>query len=143
MPPRPEHDELLARARAVAGHAYAPYSQFRVGAAVRDAAGAIYVGCNVENASYGLTVCAERTAIFGAIAAAAVRPFAALALACPDAESGCSPCGACRQVMLEHLHPEAPVMIDHGPTWRCADLLPAAFTLDRRAEPYTPRTTDV
>src|SRR5262245_15579930 len=73
-------DDLVAQAREVAGRAYAPYSRFRVGAAVRDAAGAVFVGCNVENASYGLTICAERAAIFAAIAAGGLRPLQRLAL---------------------------------------------------------------
>ena len=60
-------EELIAQARDVAGRAHAPYSQFRVGAAVRDAHGSVYVGCNVESVSYGLTICAERNAIFAAI----------------------------------------------------------------------------
>src|SRR5215510_11448003 len=106
-------DALMARARDAARRAYAPYSHFRVGAAVQDADGAVYVGCNVENASYGLTICAERNAIFCAVAAGAVRPFAALAVSCIDAnEGGCSPCGACRQVIAEHLWPDAPVRVD-------------------------------
>ena len=102
--------DLILKAREAATRAYAPYSQFRVGAAVEDASGNVYVGCNVENASYGLTVCAERIAIFAALAAGAQRPFAAIAVACLDGE--CSPCGACRQVISEHLRPDAPVDVD-------------------------------
>jgi cytidine deaminase len=124
-------DDLHAHARCVARRAHAPYSRFRVGAAVRDADGNTFVGCNVESASYGLTMCAERNAIFGAIAAGARRPLAALAVTCLDAtgEGGCTPCGACRQVIAEHLAADAPIVVDGGRVYRAADLLPHAFTL--------------
>ena len=126
-----ELDELVDQARSVAQRAHAPYSQFRVGAAVEDADGGTFVGCNVESSSYGLTMCAERNAIFGAIAAGARRPLVALALCCLDAteDGGCMPCGACRQVIVEHLAPDAPVVVDGGGQFSAADLLPFAFTL--------------
>jgi cytidine deaminase len=94
-------DELIAAARAAREQAYAPYSDFRVGAAVRVRDGRVFLGCNVENASYGLCNCAERTALFAAIAAGC-RPgdFTHLAVIA-DTPEPCSPCGACRQVMLE------------------------------------------
>jgi cytidine deaminase len=120
--------ELIARAREVADRAYAPYSHFRVGAAVQDANGVSYVGCNVENASYGLTVCAERNAIFAAVAAGAARPFSAIAVTCLD--GACSPCGACRQVMAEHLTSDAPVHIDGVGQFTVRQLLPHGFALD-------------
>jgi cytidine deaminase len=123
--------ELIERARDVAGRAYAPYSRFRVGAAVQAADGAVFVGCNVESASYGLTICAERNAIFAAIAAGAARPFAALALACLDAPGGCMPCGACRQVIHEHLAADAPISVDGVGQFTAAQLLPHAFELER------------
>ena len=88
--------ELAKKARA---NAYAPYSGFSVGAAVLAADGRVFSGCNIENASYGLTNCAERTAIFSAVAAGA-RELAALAVVA-DGELPCSPCGACRQVIAE------------------------------------------
>src|SRR5207248_2457822 len=122
--------DLIAQARAVAVRAHAPYSRFRVGAAVRDARGKVYVGCNVESASYGLTICAERNAIFGAVAAGAVRPFLALALTCLDGAQPCTPCGACRQVMAEHLPPEAPIHMVGLGEYRMSDLLPLAFGFD-------------
>jgi cytidine deaminase len=120
----------MARARDVAARAYAPYSRFRVGAAVRDAHGHIYVGCNVESASYGLTICAERNAIFAAIAAGAARPFAELAVTCLDADDPFTPCGACRQVMAEHIHPEAVISVDGVGEYRIGELLPHAFKVD-------------
>ena len=88
--------ELAKKARA---NAYAPYSGFSVGAAVLAADGRVFSGCNIENASYGLTNCAERTAIFSAVAAGA-RELRALAVVA-DGELPCSPCGACRQVIAE------------------------------------------
>jgi cytidine deaminase len=121
--------ELIERARDVAGRAYAPYSRFRVGAAVQAADGAVFVGCNVESASYGLTVCAERNAIFAAIAAGGARPFSALALACLDT-GACMPCGACRQVIHEHLLADAPIYVDRVGQFTAAHLLPHAFELE-------------
>src|SRR5438094_403490 len=116
--------ELLLKAREVAAGAYVPYSRFRVGAAVQDVDGRVFVGCNVENASYGLTVCAERNAIFAAVAGQAHRPLAALAVTCLDVDVGCSPCGACRQVMAEHLDPEAPILVDGLGQFTIGQLLP-------------------
>jgi cytidine deaminase len=124
-------DALIVRAREVAQRAYAPYSKFRVGAAVQDAEGGVYVGCNVENASYGLSVCAERNAIFSAVAAGARRPFAALAVSCIDATQGdCSPCGACRQVIVEHLSSAAPIEVDGLGRFTPGELLPHGFQLE-------------
>ena len=120
----------MAQARDVAARAYAQYSRFRVGAAVVDARGSVYLGCNVESASYGLTVCAERNAIFGAIAAGAARPFAALAVTCLDTDKPCPPCGACRQVMAEHLRVDASISVDGLGEFRIGDLLPHAFMLE-------------
>jgi cytidine deaminase len=125
-------EHLLAQARNVARRAHAPYSHFRVGAAVSDADGATFVGCNVESASYGLTLCAERNAIFSAVAAGARRPLAALALACLDASpetGGCMPCGACRQIISEHLAADAPIIVDGDGEFTARELLPFAFTL--------------
>jgi cytidine deaminase len=123
-----EEDELLRAARDVRGRAHAPYSRLRVGAAVRDAAGRIHVGANVENASYGLTLCAERAALAAAVAAGALaRGITHVAVV---TSAGHTPCGACRQVLRE-LAPDATVLIA-TPTgvvrrYRTADLLPDAF----------------
>ncbi len=91
--------KLAAAARRAAKRAYAPYSKFAVGAAILTTDGEIYTGCNVENASYGLTNCAERTAIFSAVAAGH-RKIACVAVYTPT-ERPTAPCGACRQVIYE------------------------------------------
>ena len=96
----------MAHARAAAERAYAPYSRFRVGAAVRDARGTVHLGCNVENASYGLTVCAERNAL----AAVQVKGKKPLAIAIRvDSEKPTPPCGACRQVISELCAPDVEI----------------------------------
>lgn len=91
--------ELVSAARAARKHAHAPYSKFFVGAAVETVDGSIITGCNVENASYGLTMCAERTALFAAIAAGH-RKFRRMAIVA-DTAKPTAPCGACRQVIWE------------------------------------------
>ena len=91
--------KLLAAALAARENAYAPYSKFKVGSAVETADGHIFTGCNVENASYGLTCCAERNAVFAAIGSGA-RSFKALCVVA-DTEEPVAPCGACRQVLAE------------------------------------------
>jgi cytidine deaminase len=101
-------DALFRAAWAAAEAAYAPYSHFRVGAALLAADGTVYTGCNVENRSFGLTVCAERTALFKAVSEGR-REFLALAIAAPDSPAAVGPCGACRQVLSEFMPPEAPV----------------------------------
>lgn len=107
-----ERDELIAAALDAQQRAYCPYSDFPVGAALRTAGGAIYRGVNVENASFGLTICAERVAAAAAVAAGE-REFTAIAIA---SRSGVAPCGACRQFLAE-FNPSLPiVMVDSGDT---------------------------
>ena len=91
--------ELIEKAKEYRERAYCPYSKFRVGAAVLTKQGNIYGGCNIENASYPLTNCAERTAIFKAVSEGE-REFEVIAVVA-DTDGPCSPCGACRQVMAE------------------------------------------
>ena len=92
-------DALLSAARAAREHAFAPYSNFRVGAALVADDGRVFTGCNIENATYGLTMCAERVALFKAISEGA-RSFKAIAVVA-DAERPTPPCGACRQLLWE------------------------------------------
>jgi len=126
-------DDLLALARSAREQAYAPYSNFLVGAAVLTRDGRRFSGCNVENASYGLCNCAERTALFSAVAAGC-RPgdFAALAVIA-DTDAPVSPCGACRQVMSELCDDAMPVLLANlsGDTEQTsvAALLPGSFKL--------------
>ncbi len=94
-----EHEALIVAARNAREHAHAPYSNFRVGAAVRAKSGRIFTGCNVENSTYGLTLCAERVAIFKAISEGE-RGFDAIAVV-TDTDSLTPPCGACRQILWE------------------------------------------
>lgn len=96
-----ERDLLLEKAKAATNNAYAPYSKFMVGAAVLTEAGNVYIGCNVENSSYGLTNCAERTAIFSAVAAEGSGMHIRAIAVWSNPEGPCSPCGACRQVIFE------------------------------------------
>ena len=123
---------LLTAARAVRRHAHAPYSRFTVGAAVVDDAGRIHVGCNVENASYGLTVCAERNAVAAAVAAGA-RSIRGVAVVTRLRRPAATPCGACRQVLAELGADDLPVLLA-GPTGAAREeslgaLLPQAFRL--------------
>src|SRR5882757_848279 len=92
-------DALLAAAREVRQSAYAPYSHFQVGAALRTTSGRVFCGCNVENLSFGLTICAERAAVFAAVAAGETQ-FEAIAVVA-DSVQPVTPCGACRQVLAE------------------------------------------
>jgi cytidine deaminase len=94
-------ETLLKHARAAMKRAYAPYSKFQVGAALLLKDGRIFTGCNVENASYGLTICAERNAIFAAVAASARKPAIVALAVVNKPRQPCSPCGACRQVIAE------------------------------------------
>ncbi|MDR2543621.1 MAG: cytidine deaminase [Treponema sp.] len=101
-------DKLFLEAQNMAKMAYAPYSKFRVGAALLCKDGSIVTGVNVENRSFGLTTCAERNAVSTAIAMGQ-RHFLALAVCTPDSEEPVGPCGACRQVLSEFMIPDTPV----------------------------------
>ena len=125
-------EDLLLRARKAATRAHCPYSNFHVGAAVRCADGSVIDGCNVENASYGLSICAERVALFTAVSQGK-RPLE-LAVSCVDAQTDVSPgsrmpCGACRQVMQELLPSNAQVSIDGIGSLSLDQLLPKPFHL--------------
>ena len=102
-------DELFEEARKASAFAYAPYSKFRVGAALLTEDGKIFSGCNVENRSFGLTICAERTAITKAVSNGHLV-FKALAVSTPDSDVPVGPCGACRQVLSEFMAPSSPVL---------------------------------
>jgi cytidine deaminase len=103
-----EARELISLARKAAKNAYAPYSKFRVGAALLCADGTVITGVNVENRSFGLTNCAERSALYAAVSAGK-KTFAALAVGCIDADYPVSPCGACRQALSEFAGKDFPV----------------------------------
>ena len=122
--------KLVAAAREAAANAYCPYSGYPVGAALLARDGRIYTGCNVENVSYGLGNCAERTALFKAVSAGC-RDFAAVAVA-GGSQRAAAPCGACRQVLAEFCAPETPVLIARLTGGRVTattlgELLPLAF----------------
>lgn len=125
-------ERLEPAARRAAGHSHSPYSRFPVGAAVLDADGRVFSGCNVENASFGLTLCAERCALGAAIAAGTEPGTPRALLIYTPGDRAHSPCGACRQVMHELLAADAVVLsiCDAGETvaWGPDDLLPQPFT---------------
>jgi len=119
-------EELIALAQEVRRRAYAPYSRFAVGAALLGRSGRVYTACNVENVSYGLSICAERAAVFKAVSEGE-REFEALAVV---TSCGGPPCGACRQVLAEFNY-QMPVYVadaeGHYRTLTVEELLPAAF----------------
>lgn len=125
-----EQKQLLVAAKNAADNAYAPYSEFRVGAALESENGEIVAGCNMENASYGLTTCAERNA-FAAAIAQGHRKFSSILVYTPLKQLT-APCGACRQVIAEFMPMDATVTLanDDGQSqvWTVKELLPAAFT---------------
>jgi cytidine deaminase len=131
--------KLVAAAKGARKNAYAPYSKFRVGAAIATKSGAVFVGCNVENASYGGTICAERNAIAQMIAAGEREPIAcAVVTAGPRAAA---PCGFCRQVLFEFAADMPIALVAEGPRGASrrdttlATLLPDGFLLKRRPPP--------
>jgi cytidine deaminase len=132
---QPTARSLIAAAREAATRAHAPYSGFHVGAALLAGDGRIFTGCNIENASYGLTLCAERVALAKAVSEG-VTDFQALAIAGGAAETPVTPCGACRQVLVEFCPPRMPVWyaglaIGSARATTLGKLLPHAFTLPR------------
>lgn len=121
-------DPLLSAALAARANAHAPFSNFRVGAALEDSSGRIHTGCNVENATYGLTLCAERVAVFKAISEGA-REFSRIAVAA-DTDSLTPPCGACRQILWEFCGDIEVVLVNPrglSETMRMKDLFPRPF----------------
>ncbi|MFD1952641.1 cytidine deaminase [Paenibacillus thailandensis] len=127
-----QYRELLNAAKEAMGRAYVPYSHFRVGAALLDTDGTVHYGCNVENAAYGPSNCAERTALFRAVADGK-RPgqFRAIAVI-GDTEGPIAPCGVCRQVLVELCPHDMPVIMGNlQGEWSAStvsELLPGAFT---------------
>jgi cytidine deaminase len=122
-------DKLVSLAAEARKKAHAPYSNFAVGAALRTKSGRVYTGCNVENASYGLSVCAERVAVFKAVSEGE-REFEAIAVV---TENGVTPCGACRQVLIEFGDDIQIIVADtsgHQRAFDLTDLLPEGFTPD-------------
>lgn len=123
-------EQLIVAATAAREQAYVPYSKFKVGAALVTPTGQVFGGCNIENASYGLTNCAERTAIFKAVSEGQTT-FSKMVIV-GETEGPISPCGACRQVIVEFCEPTMPVFLTNlnGNTQETtvSDLLPGAFT---------------
>ncbi len=108
-----ELEDLYREARKAAERSYSPYSKFRVGAALLCEDGSVVTGTNVENRSFGLTICAERTAIAAAVSGGR-RKFRALAICTPDADYPVCLCGACRQFLSEFAEPSMPIAFGHG-----------------------------
>lgn len=119
-------DDLIKKAREARERSYAPYSHFRVGAALLCTDGSLYTGCNIENASFTATVCAERTALFKAVSEGK-RSFAAMAIAgdSPD----CFPCGVCRQALSEFCEDDFEIILEDGSDYTLSELLPRSFKL--------------
>ncbi len=123
-------DELIERARTAKDAAHAPYSQFRVGAALEGADGRVYIGANVENASYGLTICAERSAVAAAVSQGQ-RAFRRIAIV-TDSDLPTAPCGACRQVLAE-FSPDLEIVSEGSGVrnhWMLNELLPLRFAFE-------------
>ena len=131
--PKVTEEDLIDAARAVKENSYSPYSGFPVGAAVLMDDGQVFTGTNIENASYGLTCCAERVALFSARTATTAK-ITGLAISIGREgdelpKTSLVPCGACRQVMAEFLDPQTPVYVDGNRTFTMDELLPHAFKL--------------
>ena len=130
----PKWNELIDQARSARSYAYAPYSNFQVGVALLGKSGTIFTGVNVENASYGLTICAERTAVFNAVSEGE-REFTAIAII-GQGPSPVTPCGACRQVLAEFSRDLVVIMAgdDSVKVRRLDELLPEAFGLSTKGQ---------
>lgn len=127
-----ENKQLLEIASKSAKYAYAPYSEFKVGAALLTDDGLVFTGCNVENASYGLCMCAERTAVFKAVSEAK-RSLKKIAVSLEDINETVYPCGACLQVLSEFM-PDGSVIISQNgepKEIKVSEMLPYGFTLDK------------
>jgi cytidine deaminase len=127
-----QQEQMLASARAAFKNAHAPYSKFKVGATILTGRGAQFSGCNVENASYGLTICAERNAIFAAVAAEGPGMVIKAVAVATEQDGACAPCGACRQVIFE-FGPDAQVFFRGSPEpnrWQSRTCCPKAFGSD-------------
>jgi len=122
-------ETLIEQAKAVRKHAYIPYSKFAVGAAVLTSTGNVFVGCNIENAAYPVTCCAERVALFSAIAAGEMSFKKIVVVA--DTDRPVPPCGTCRQAMSEFFPPETEICLSNLQNniemWTMASLLPSSF----------------
>ncbi len=127
-----DKNKLLDMALVARANAYTPYSKFKVGAAILLSNGKYILGCNVENASYGLSNCAERTALFKMISEGYTKNDVVAFCITGDTVDVISPCGACRQVMMELLKPDTPVLLTNVKRdmkeYKVIDLLPYAFT---------------
>ncbi len=125
-----DKSQLMEESKIARENAYVPYSKFKVGAALLSKEGKVYHGCNIENAAYSMTNCAERTAVFKAVSEG-VRDFTSLAVVA-DTEGPVSPCGACRQVIAEFCEPTMPVYLinlkGNVLETTVAELLPGAFS---------------
>ncbi len=125
--------ELMQAANSARGLSYSPYSHFRVGAALLTKSGKLYLGCNIENAAYSATVCAERTALFKAVSEGE-REFAMLAVVGGregETAEFCSPCGVCRQALAEFCPPDFPILLgtpERFEKFTLKELLPHSFT---------------
>ena len=129
--PNSARERLIKAAQQAMKNAYAPYSHFKVGAALLTSSGEIITGCNVENASYGVTNCAERTAVFSAVAQIGPQMEISAIAIVNDHDAPCSPCGACRQVIYE-FGPKATVYFLSAKGWTelpITALLPEGFRL--------------
>ncbi len=128
------NQQLIIKARKAARSAHSPYSKFPVGAIVETKNGKLFTGCNIENASSGLGICAERTAIFKAVSEGH-KEIRRIAVTCPKGSlknpETLMPCGACRQAMAEFMPPDAEITVDRLKTFQLKDILPSPFKLSK------------